>query len=81
VNPTPELIERARTYVNGRCTAKMFSTFHPETKTFTDWWIGRVNGRNVSFKKDYHSATKEEALADARAFRDHCRKIVAQAEA
>ena len=78
---TPEQIERARTFLKGRPGAKMMSTFHPETKTYTDWWIGRLAGRNVTCQKDPKHTTREAAVADARAFLEHCRQCVAQATA
>ncbi len=83
--PNPEMVERARTYLKGRPGAKQYSTFHPETRTFTDWWCGRLAGRNVTCddttKGIPHHETRDAAVADARAFLAHCRKVVAEAEA
>ena len=81
----PEMVKRARVYLKGRPGAKQFSTFNPGTRTFTEWWGGRLAGRNVTCGDTSegipHHETREAAVEDARAFLAHCREVVAEAEA
>ena len=44
-----------------------------EEGDFVPYWIGRLNGKNVTMNSDWKHKTREQAVDDGRRFRESCR--------
>lgn len=69
--------QRARFYATGHATVGKISTYHRRTRTFKDWYVGRLRGVIVPDPKTnrFKFTTAEQARRAAHAFKEFSARI------